>query len=662
MSLLAKTAGTRRVVIDHVTPSIDGGRNPFKRVIGDWIPFTVHAFADSHDLIQVELRIRKVDTKEWHLLPMRALSNDEFEATYRTEEIGLFEYEVAGVIDHYGSWSEGFQKKHAEGVPLDLECRIGAELLEHAADRADEKHAEQLREWAAHLADSTADIETRTSLALSRHVAGIARSYPQRDWETTSPRSLMLIERELAAFSAWYEYFPRSCVFDGVTHGTFEDAAKQLPLIHKMGFNIVYFPPIHPIGREFRKGKNNTLTPGRDDVGSPWAVGAKEGGHKSIHPELGTLEDFRGFLDEAEMRGMEVALDIAFQCAPDHPWVKQHPAWFRWRPDGTVQYAENPPKKYQDILPINFESEDWENLWDELKSVFEFWIEQGVKVFRVDNPHTKSMEFWRWCILNIKAKHPEVIFLAEAFTRPKRKYFLAKGGFTHGYTYFTWRNTATELQHYVEELTQSESKEYFWPNFWPNTPDILHADLQSGNRATFIGRYVLAATLSSNIGIYGPAYELLDHEPYPGKEENNHSEKYQLKAWDLDKPGNIRAEIARVNALRNQHEAFQRTFNVLFIPCNNSHIIAYLKQNFDKTDRFIIVVNMDWENKQVGTLDLSPEHLGLAHEGSLRLVDQFAHAPKEYLWKGTNPYLELDPKKSPAHIFQIIGQSHSFLK
>ena len=662
MSLLAKTAGTRRVVIDHVTPSIDGGRNPFKRVIGDWIPFTVHAFADSHDLVQVELRIRKVDTQEWHVLPMRALSNDEFEATYRTEEIGLFEYEVAGVIDHYGSWSEGFQKKHAEGVPLDLECRIGAELLEHAADRADEKHAEQLREWAAHLADSTANIETRTSLALSCHVAGIARSYPQRDWETTSPRSLMLIERELAAFSAWYEYFPRSCVFDGVTHGTFKDAAKQLPLIHEMGFNIVYFPPIHPVGREFRKGKNNTLTPGVDDVGSPWAVGAKEGGHKSIHPELGTLEDFRGFLDEAEMRGMEVALDIAFQCAPDHPWVKQHPAWFRWRPDGTVQYAENPPKKYQDILPINFESEDWENLWDELKSVFEFWIEQGVKVFRVDNPHTKSMEFWRWCILNIKAKHPEVIFLAEAFTRPKRKYFLAKGGFTHGYTYFTWRNTAAELQAYVEELTQSGAKEYFWPNFWPNTPDILHADLQSGNRATFIGRYVLAATLSSNIGLYGPAYELLDHEPFPGKEENNHSEKYQLKAWDLDKPGNIRAEIARVNALRNQHEAFQRTFNVLFIPCNNSHIIAYLKQNFDKTDRFIIVVNMDWENKQVGTLDLSPEHLGLAHEGSLRLVDQFAHAPKEYLWKGTNPYLELDPKKSPAHIFQIIGQSHSFLK
>jgi len=654
MSLLAKIAGTRRVVIDHVTPAIDCGRNPFKRVIGDWIPFAAHAFADSHDLLQVELRIRKIETEDWQVIPMQDLGNDEFEATYRTDAIGLFEYEVAGVIDHYGSWYEGFQKKHQEGVPLDLECRIGAELLEHAANRAEETHAEKLREWAAHLADSTADIEARISLAYSRHVADLARSYPQRAWETTSDRSLMLVERELAAFSAWYEYFPRSCVYDGVTHGTFRDAAKRLPEIHEMGFNIVYFPPINPIGREFRKGKNNTLTPSADDVGSPWAIGAKEGGHKSILPALGTLEDFQHFLDEAEMRGMEVALDIAFQCAPDHPWVKEHPQWFRWRPDGTVQYAENPPKKYQDILPINFESDDWENLWDELKSVFEFWIEAGVKVFRVDNPHTKSMEFWRWCILNIKAKHPEVIFLAEAFTRPKRKYFLAKGGFTHGYTYFTWRNTATELQQYVEELTQNDSKEYFWPNFWPNTPDILHADLQTGNRATFIGRYVLAATLSSNVGIYGPAYELLDNEPYPGKEENNHSEKYELKAWDLDKPGNIKAEITRVNAIRNNHEAFQRTFNVKFIPCSNSHIIAYLKQNFEKTDRFIIVVNMDWENTQVGTLDLTPEALGFAHAGSLRLVDQFAEAPKEYLWEGTAAYLELNPHTSPAHIFQII--------
>lgn len=655
MSLLAKKSGTNRVVIDHIQPQIDGGRNPFKRVAGDWITFTAHAFADSHDLLSVELRIRPYGSKKWQVIPMQELGNDEFSVVYTADNIGLFEYEVAGLVDHYASWQHGFKKKHAEGETLDLECRIGAELLEHAALRAPKMQRAQLKEWAAHLANSSAKIHERIDIAYSPYVAQIAREYPQREWESCSARSLMLIERELAAFSSWYEFFPRSCADDGHTHGTFKDAEKRLPEIQAMGFNIVYFPPINPIGREFRKGKNNTLTPGPDDVGSPWAIGAQEGGHKSILPELGTLEDFKHFLHASEQRGMEVALDIAFQCAPDHPWVKEHPQWFRWRPDGTVQYAENPPKKYQDILPINFESSDWENLWEELKSVFEYWIEQGVKVFRVDNPHTKSMEFWRWCILNIKAKHPETIFLAEAFTRPKRKYFLAKGGFTHGYTYFTWRNTAAELQAYVEELTQSESKEYFWPNFWPNTPDILHADLQSGNRATYIGRYLLAATLSSNIGIYGPAYQSLDHEPYPGKEENNHSEKYQLKVWDWNAPGNITAEITRINRVRNTHSAFQRTFNIEFIPCSNSHIIAYLKQNFDHSDRFIVVVNMDWNNKQGGTLQLPVESLGLSGHQQLRLRDHFAPSPTEYNWQGHSAYVELDPKGTQAHIFEIIG-------
>ncbi|MGJ8651090.1 MAG: alpha-1,4-glucan--maltose-1-phosphate maltosyltransferase [Opitutaceae bacterium] len=649
MSLLKKTDSFRRVVIDHVSPCIDGGRNPFKRVLGDWVTFHAHAFADSHDLLTVDLRIRLHGAKEWEYFPMSAIGNDEFEVNYETKEIGLYEYEVAGVIDHYSSWNEGFQKKNEEGVPVDLECLIGAEILEQTAKRASKKDAKQLKEWAAHLADTSADMHSRITLAYSRHVAGIARAYPERKWESCSPLSLMLVERELAAFSAWYEYFPRSCKDDGVTHGTFNDAAKRLPEIEEMGFNIVYFPPINPVGREFRKGRNNSLTPTPDDVGSPWAIGAKEGGHKSILPELGTLKDFKGFMSKAGKHGIEVAIDIAFQCAPDHPWVKEHPQWFRWRPDGTVQYAENPPKKYQDILPINFESEDWENLWDELKSVFEYWIEQGVKIFRVDNPHTKSMEFWRWCILNIKAKHPEVLFLAEAFTRPKRKYYLAKGGFTHGYTYFTWRNNAAELQQYVEELTQSETKEYFWPNFWPNTPDILHEDLQSGNRATYIGRYVLAATLSSNIGIYGPSYQVLDNEPFPGKEENNNSEKYQLKAWDWNAPGNIAHEISVINAIRNQHPAFQRTFNVQFIPCSNPHIIAYLKENFDKSDRFIVVVNMDWSNKQAGTLELP---LG---DGQVRLIDRLTDHKQEYVWQGDSAYIDLDPKKSPAHILQIVG-------
>jgi len=655
MPLLAKKNGTSRVVIDHISPQIDAGRNPFKRVIGDWIQFNAHAFADSHDLLMLELRVRLYGTKEWQLLPMEELPNDEFTVHYASHTIGLFEYEISGLVDHYSSWQTGFTKKHTEGQELDLECRIGAELLEHAAARATQADSSKLKEWARHLGDSHAKIHERIEIAYSQYVTDLARKYPQREWETCSARSLFLIERELAAFSAWYEFFPRSCADDGITHGTFSDAARRLPEIQQMGFNIIYFPPINPIGREFRKGKNNTLTPGPDDVGSPWAIGANEGGHKSILAELGTLDDFKQLLQQSQQHNLEVAIDIAFQCAPDHPWVKEHPQWFRWRPDGTVQYAENPPKKYQDILPINFETDDWENLWEELKSVFEYWIEQGVKVFRVDNPHTKSMEFWRWCILNIKAKHPEVIFLAEAFTRPKRKYFLAKGGFTHGYTYFTWRNNAAELQSYVEELTQGDSQDYFWPNFWPNTPDILHADLQSGNRATYIGRYLLAATLSSNVGIYGPAYQSLDHEPFPGKEENNNSEKYQLKIWDWNAAGNISKEIARINHIRNTHTAFQRTFNIEFIPCSNSHIIAYLKQNFDKSDRFIVVVNMDWENKQSGTLQLPKTSLQLNGQLNLRLYDHFAERPTEYNWQGDSAYIELDPNGVQAHILQILS-------
>jgi starch synthase (maltosyl-transferring) len=665
MNYLPATAGNRRVIIEHIRPSLRGGVGgaggaggtfPIKRVVGDWIPFEVDVFADSHDLIQVELRFRRAGRDaEWQSLPMRALGNDAFTATYRAETIGLFEYEVAALVDHFASWAEGFAKKHAEAQPLDVECAIGAQLLADASGRAPADHAKLLAGWADQLKDDARPIDERIQLALSRHVNGIARLYPQRAWESVSPRHLLLVERERAAFSSWYEFFPRSCRYDGRTHATFGDAAKQLPLIRKMGFNVVYLPPIHPIGRQFRKGKNNTLEAGQNDVGSPWAVGAKEGGHTSVLPELGTLEDFRGFVAEAAKHDMEVALDIAFQCAPDHPWVKSHPEWFRWRPDGTVQYAENPPKKYQDILPINFETEDWAALWEALKSVFLFWVAQGVTIFRVDNPHTKSLEFWNWCVLNIKAEHPEVIFLAEAFTRPKRKYYLGKAGFTHGYTYFTWRNHPAELRQYVEELSHSGTQDYFWPNFWPNTPDILHADLQSGLRSAFIGRYILAATLSSNMGIYGPAYELCDSEPFPGKEENNHNEKYQLKAWDLDRPGNIRAEIARMNALRNAHPAFQRTFNVSFIDCSNDRILAFLKQNFDRSDRFLVVVNMDWAHKQVGTLDLSPAQLELGDHLPLHLVDRLPASPRDYLWESASPYVELDPAISPAHVFQIVG-------
>ena len=662
MNHLKKTFGQQRVVIDAIRPQLDGGRNPLKRVLGDWIHFEVDAFADSHDKIRLALKVRKVGTADWETLPLTLKENDTYTTTYKSSDIGLFEYQVVGGIDHYKSWLEGIKKKAAEGQDLSVEFKIGSQLLQAFAHPLQtvaptmdtERTVALLKEHIGILENGTIASDERLRVASNSELQSITGNLDLFEVKTASELSLLLIERELAVFSTWYEFFPRSCVNDGKTHGTFKDAAQRLHSISEMGFDVVYFPPISPIGRKFRKGKNNTLEADANDVGSPWAIGASEGGHTSILPALGTLADFKSFLAEAEMRGMEVALDIAFQCAPDHPWVEAHPDWFRWRPDGTVQYAENPPKKYQDILPINFETEDWKALWDELKSVFKYWIRQGVKIFRIDNPHTKSLEFWRWCILNIKKDHPEVIFLAEAFTRPKRKYFLAKAGFTQGYTYFTWRNSAAELRQYVEELTQSETRDYFWPNFWPNTPDILHAELQSGNRSAFIGRYLLAATLSSNMGIYGPAYELLDSEPFPGKEENNNSEKYELKVWDFERPDNIRSEISRINSLRNAHEAFQRTQNIEFLNCSNPNILVYLKQNFEKTDRFVVVVNMDWNERQTGTIVLDDPNLDLLTYGPVTVADRLSLDEASYEWTGPEAYVDLDPKKQVAHIFQIL--------
>lgn len=646
-------AGPRRVVVDRIHPAVNDGNFPVKRVLGDFIEIRAHVFADSHDIVGVEVRIASLTTDYVDTVPMHGLDNDEWIANARLPEIGLYEYSVVGYIDHFASWHSGFLKKADSGAPVDVELLIGSELLLAASRRAKGDERKQLAAWGKALADTSVSVEERIGLARRPEVRDLAVGFPDYSLSTASDRQMLLIERERAAFSTWYEYFPRSCSDDGQRHGTFADAETRLPEIAKLGFNVVYFPPVHPIGEKFRKGKNNALVAGEDDVGSPWAIGSKEGGHKAIHSELGTLDDFKQFIARSEKLGLEVAMDIAFQCAPDHPWVVEHPGWFRWRPDGTVQYAENPPKKYQDILPINFETEDWQALWEELKSVFEYWIEVGVKIFRVDNPHTKSFEFWRWCILEIKKEFPEVIFLAEAFTRPKRKYRLAKGGFTQGYTYFTWRNHAWDMREYLTELTQSETKEYFWPNFWPNTPDILHEDLQRGNRATFMGRYILAATLSSNIGIYGPAYELMDREPFPGKEEYNNNEKYQLKAWNWDAPGNLKAEIARVNEIRNCHPALQRTFNLFFGECDNPNILCYLKQNFDRSDQILVIVNMDWNHPQAGTVSVPLHHLGFGSDGEYLVVDLYDPARTRYRWRGSHNYVKLDPRIRPAHIFKV---------
>ena len=651
---LKQAPGRARVIIESLTPTVDGGKYPVKRVLGDATEFRVHAFADSHDLLTVEFCHRRKGATDWVRAPMHEQPGiDEWTYTFQPWEIGLYEYTVIAGVNHFGSWRDGFGKKLANGEPIHLELLIGGELVAAAAGRAEGDNQQRLQDFEKTLNDTTRSDRERIDAAYSEELYWLISLYPNTELQTVAPTCLLMTERHLAAFSTWYEYFPRSCGPDVHTHGTFQDAKSRLHEIDRMGFNIVYFPPIHPVGKAFRKGKNNSLTPSDTDVGSPWAVGADTGGHKDILPELGSLEDFQSFIDEAARYEIEVAIDIAFQCSPDHPWVKEHPQWFKWRPDGTVQYAENPPKKYQDILPINFENEDWENLWHELKSVFDYWIGVGVKVFRVDNPHTKSMAFWNWCILEIKKDHPEVLFLAEAFTRPKRKYNLAKAGFTHGYTYFTWRNTPSEMREYLTELTTSETKDYFWPNFWPNTPDILHEDLQVNNRAAYMGRYLLAATLSSNIGIYGPAYELMDHEPFPGKEENNNSEKYELKHWDWNAKGNLKNEIARVNEIRNSHPALQTTFNLVFADSDNPHFLCYLKQNWDRSDQILVVVNMDWEHTQSGFIDLPLEHMGIGEHDSFTVRDLYDPFQAEYTWQGSRNYIELNPHFRPAHIFKV---------
>jgi starch synthase (maltosyl-transferring) len=654
MKHIAEFSGPARVVIDHVIPSVGGGLFPVKRPIGAPLSVTAHVIADGHDHLDVRLAWRRLGARKWIETVMADCGNDAYAGSFQPDEIGFHEYRVIGWSDPFRNWHVGFVKKSDAGDPkIGVELDIGATLVAAAAARAKGADAEQLRGWAAFLGDHSRDLLQKVQLARQSDFYERVHAWPDRSRQTEGAIHPLLVERERAFFSSWYEYFPRSCAEQPGEHGTFRDAARRFPEIAALGFDVVYFPPIHPIGRIFRKGRNNTLEAAPEDVGSPWAIGSEEGGHKAIHPQLGTLDDFKELLVEARRHGLEVALDIAFQCAPDHPYVKAHPQWFKWRPDGSVQYAENPPKKYQDILPFDFETDDWQALWQELKSIFEYWIEVGVRIFRVDNPHTKPMEFWRWCIGAIKHAHPDVIFLAEAFTRPKRKYRLAKAGFTQGYTYFTWRNHPQELRAYVEELAHTEVAEFFLPNFWPNTPDILHEDLQKGNRATFMGRYILAATLSSNIGIYGPAFELMEREPFPGKEEYNHNEKYELKHWDWDRPGNLKPEIARVNQLRHSHPALQRMDTVRFLDTDNPRVLAYLKQTPDQRDQLLIIVNFDWHHPQSGHVTLPLAEMGHGSDRALAVTDLYDPTQPRYIWRGAKNFFLLDPAKAPAHIFRI---------
>ncbi|AKJ27493.1 alpha-1,4-glucan:maltose-1-phosphate maltosyltransferase [Caldimonas brevitalea] len=644
-----------RAVIDAVLPSVDGGRFPVKRVCGDTLEVQANCFTDGHDVLRVMLQWRaEGDTTTVHEVEMLHDVNDEWHAGFTLPDVGRYCYTVVAWVDHFESWRRELQRR-VDPADIRIAALVGADLLDATCPRAKGDDRKAVKDWAARLRQQaeTDDAEALKALALDDRLATLARRYPDRRWCTRyEPELSVIADRERARFSTWYELFPRSTSPEAGRHGTFKDVQARLPYVARLGFDVLYFPPIHPIGRDKRKGKNNALVAQAGDVGSPWAIGAAEGGHKSILPELGTPEDFRALVAAARELGMEVAMDIAYQCAPDHPYVKEHPPWFRWRPDGTVQYAENPPKKYQDIYPFNFESDDWSGLWDELKSVLDHWIGEGVRVFRVDNPHTKSFAFWEWAIAEIKREHPDVIFLAEAFTRPKVMHRLAKLGYTQSYTYFTWRNTKQELIEYFTELAQGPGREYFRPNVWPNTPDILHEVLQSGQRSTFMARIVLAATLSANYGIYGPAYELMEHLPREhGSEEYLHSEKYQLRHWDLDRPDSLGTFIARLNSIRRENRALQSDWSLRFLPTDNEQLIAYAKRAQDVDNVVLTVVNLDPHHTQSGWVEVDLSELGLDEDKPYQMHDLLSG--QRFVWNGRRNFVMLDPQRSPAHVFRV---------
>ncbi len=614
---------------------------------------------------------------------MTAIGNDVWSATFKANTIGSWKFAIQGWVDHFDTWCSDLKKRLAaqpdpdatpsasvsQDIPMAL--RIGAVLLEHTAKRATGADARRLAEIVTSLRWMADQDAATYEYPLSDEMHELAERYPDLAFATRyEPELPVWVDRERARFSTWYELFPRSTSPIPGQHGNLRDVAAQLPEIAGMGFDVLYMPPIHPIGTAFRKGRDNATTAAEGDHGSPWAIGTistpdSEGGHKSLHPQLGTFEDFDHLVSAAHEHGMEVALDIAFQCSPDHPWVKKHPTWFTIRPDGSIQYAENPPKKYQDIYPLNFETPEWRSLWDELYSVFEFWIKRGVKIFRVDNPHTKALPFWEWCIGSLREKYPDTIYLAEAFTRPHVMYSLAKAGFTQSYTYFTWRNTKLELQTYLEEITQPPVSNFFQPNFWPNTPDILHKSLQEGGRAAFMQRLILAATLTANYGIYGPAYELGENEPAVpayGKTESEeylHSEKYEIRQRDRNQPHSLVPLITNINNIRRANPALQSNGSLRFHPVDNPSLMCYSKSASvgDNAENTILVaINLDPHQEQAGWIDLDLKVLGITYNENFDVEDLLTGI--HYTWHDRSNYVALRPDVQPAHIFRITRQTN----
>ena len=634
----------RTVVIENVAPAVDGGRYPLKREVGDALEVSADIFTDGHDALVAYLKYRRAGARVWRETPMRHLDNDRWAGAFTLDANARFSFTIEALAEPFRSWLADLEKRHAAGQDAASERLEGLALIRAAAGRARGDDAGRLRRHAERL-ERAADQATAVAAAGDAELAAFMERYLDRTEATWAEREWEAVtDRERARFAAWYEFFPRSS-------GTFKDAEAQLERAAAMGFDVVYLPPVHPIGRTHRKGRNNALTAAPGDPGSPWAIGSEEGGHTAVHPDLGTLDDFDRFVARARSLGLEVALDFAIQCSPDHPWVRRHPEWFFHRPDGTIKYAENPPKKYQDIYPLNFHCADPAPLWKEMRRILEFWIARGVSTFRVDNPHSKPLKFWEWLIREVQGAHPEVVFLAEAFTRPKMMQALAKAGFSQSYTYFTWRNTKQELIDYLTEITQPPVSEYFRGHLWPNTPDILHATLQTGGRAAFRLRLVLAATLSSLYGIYS-GYELCENVARePGSEEYLDSEKYQLKPRDWSAPGNLVDLVTRVNRIRRENRALQLSTNVRFFRADDPYVLFYGRLTPARDNAVFVAASLDPIAPRASMVDVPIAELGIGADQPYRMHELLSD--RWFEWRGPRGYVELHPEVDPAQIFVL---------
>lgn len=639
-----------RIVVENIAPQINQGKVFIKRVVDEIVNVTADVLVDGHDVLQTSLLYKHKSEKKWSEIRMQATFNDEYSASFIPTKQGFYEYKVEGWVDYALNWQHGIERKIDDHQHVNSELLEGAELLNNIISKIkgdDKKYLKHL----VSIFNIPENYGEAVKEAVSERLTVILKNNPVKLLVQTSESYPVYVDRKKARFSTWYEFFPRSASEKEGNHGTFNDCHRLLPRVAQMGFDTLYFPPIHPIGEVNRKGKNNTTVAQNGDVGSTWGIGSKYGGHKDVHPELGTLEDFKNLVSKAKELGVEVAMDYALQAAPDHPWVTNHPDWFKWRPDGTVQYAENPPKKYQDILPIYWESEDFKNLWKECLDTLLYWIDCGINVFRVDNPHTKPYYFWGWIIAEVKKKHPDVLFLAEAFTKPKVMQQLGKQGYTQSYTYFTWRESKQELIEYMNDLTQTEQKEYMRPNFWPNTPDINPFHLQNAPESKYLQRYALAATLSSNIGIYGPVFEQMIDTPIAGKEEYYMSEKFQICHYDWHKENKVTTLISKINNIRKENESYQQTNSIKFLETGNDQLIAFYKWNQDKTNETLTVISLDAYNSQTGSVQLPLQELGIHNGQKIEVLDLVTR--NSYNWYNECNYIELHATL-PFHIFKII--------